>query len=126
MELVEYIKEARKAGTDDIKIRDELVRAGWNIVDIEEAFNYREQPVPAPTPERKLEPRTEFKFKIIPEARHELKIKKPKVVYPPPTKLTLVLVVVLGCIGGYFLAAYGYTVFYDLPMWPFNAQSIYY
>ena len=111
MDLVNYIKQARQAGRDDVKIRDELAGIGWKIVDIQDAFNYRE-PVA-------IEPNSQQPTVLV-------KPKKPRIVYPAPTRRSALLVVAVGILLGYFAVGYFYTVFYNLPMWPFNAVSTYY
>lgn len=38
-ELVKFIKESRKRGFDDLQIREPLIKHGWPVQEIEEAFN---------------------------------------------------------------------------------------
>jgi hypothetical protein len=37
-ELVKFIKEARKRGFDDYQIKEPLLKHGWNVDEIEQAF----------------------------------------------------------------------------------------
>ncbi len=50
-ELLKYIKEARRRGFDDYQIKDPLLKGGWLLKDVEEAF-------------AQLNPKPKFKNKI--------------------------------------------------------------
>ncbi len=50
-DLIKFIKEARKRGFDDYQIRDPLLRKGWPLNEVEDAF-------------QELKPRVKFKNKI--------------------------------------------------------------